>query len=107
MQAGQRDLREVVAVLPGGAVQVDAVDREVLPAGEGAQCGAAFQIIQQGEIAGAVGDEVCCQRFAAFGEDGGEMALDEGFEQLGGTVALAGGVGRQGQGDEIGERFAI
>ena len=47
-QAGEGDLREVVAGLAGRAIQVHAVNGDLLPAGQGAQCRSALQIIQKG-----------------------------------------------------------
>ena len=35
------------------------------------------------------------------------MPPDQGFDQLGGAVALPGGIGGERQGDEIGQGFAI
>ena len=47
-QAGEGDLREVVAGLAGRAIQVHAVNGDLLPAGQGAQCRSALQVIQKG-----------------------------------------------------------
>ena len=47
-QAGEGDLREVVAGLAGSAIQVHAVNGDLLPAGQGAKGGAALQVIQKG-----------------------------------------------------------
>ena len=47
-QAGEGDLREVVAGLAGRAIQVHAVNGDLLPAGQGAKGGAALQVIQKG-----------------------------------------------------------
>ena len=47
-QAGEGDLREVVAGLAESAIQVHAVNGDLLPAGQGAKGGAALQVIQKG-----------------------------------------------------------
>ena len=47
-QAGEGDLREVVAGLTGLAIQVHTVNGDLLPAGQGAKGGAALQVIQKG-----------------------------------------------------------
>ena len=106
-QTGEGDLRKVVALLPDSTVQIDAVNRQLRPPGEGAEGGAALQIVQQRKIALTVGKQGADQSLAAFGQDSGQVLPDQAAQQLGGTVAAAGGVRRGLQGKQVGQGRAV